>query len=269
MIKSLVILIILTSILIGTPVRSQQPSEAKVELSKKVFGINLGTAFFQHVNLELVNFDQKVLATSDHLIPMNIKAYFSYYFTPKLAIRFSSGYGFFQQEDQNRIDNSKIYAGDTIAKQTARFSVTGFPAEVTLLFQTPIDVRANSFLHFGVGIGYYIYNYKAEGNATQLNSETSQKIWEQDYANPEINLAGGAQFFVLGFDIKLGAGVGASLEFSKVGWSLMRLNRDALNQQVEAGKVEFQYEYGYWQRDYPVKNGFDDMAVTLGVFWQL
>ena len=269
MTKYSIILIILALLVINTNTWSQEESESTIELSRKIFGINLGTGFFQHVNLDLVNFNQQILTTSDNLIPINFKASFSYYFIPNLAIRFSSGYGYTQQKNQNNIDYSKIYLKDIIAKDESTFSVTGFPAEVTMLFQTPIDVRANSFLHFGIGFGYYIYNYKAEGTVAELNSETNTKKLEENYVNPEINLAGAAQFFVLGFDIKLGSQVGATLEFSKIGWSSMKLTRDITSQQIEAGEVEYEYKYGLWQQDYAVKNGFNDMAVSLGLFWQL
>ena len=267
--KHSIILIILALLLINSNTWSQEEPESTIELSRKLFSINLGSGFFQNVNLDLVSFDQQILTTSDNLIPKNFKASFSYYFIPNLAIRFSSGYGYAQQKNQNNIDYSKIYLKDIVAKDEATFSVTGFPAEVTMLFQTPIDVRANSFLHFGIGFGYYIYNYKAEGTVAELNTETNTKKWEENYSNPEINLAGGAQFFVLGFDIKLGSQVGATLEFSKVGWSRLKLTRDITSQQIEAGEVDYEYKYGLSQQDYTVKNGFNDMAVSLGLFWQL
>ena len=269
MYKHIIIIILIIFIIPNTIAWSQEEPESTIELSRKIFGINLGSGFFQNVNLDLVNFDQQILTTSDNLIPINFKASFSYYFIPNLAIRFSSGYGYAQQKNQNNIDYSKIYLKDIVAKDESIFSVAGFPAEVTMLFQTPIDVRANSFLHFGIGFGYYIYNYKAEGTVAELNLVTNEQKWEENYTNPEINLAGGAQFFVLGFDIKLGSQVGATLEFSKIGWSRMKLTRDITSQQIEAGEVEYEYKYGLSQQDYTVKNGFNDMAVSLGLFWQL
>lgn len=269
MLKYTFIVAVLSLSLFFSPLWSQEESETKIELSKKTFGFNIGTGLFQNVTMTLTNFQQEILTTSDNLIPINFKANFSYYFTPELVIRFSSGYGFAQQKDVNKVDYSKIYLKDIIAKNESRFSVTGFPAEVTMIFQTPIDVRANTFLHFGIGVGYYVYNYKAEGTVQELESETKIQKWEENYNNPAMSLSGGAQFFILGFDINIGPKVGATLEIAKVGWSRMKLTRDIVSQQIESGEVEYENKYGYWQQDYAVKNGFDDIALSLGFFWQL
>jgi len=264
-----IILLILVFLLINSNAWSQEESESTIELSRKTFGINLGTGFFQHINLDLVNFDQEILTTSDNLIPINFKANFSYYFTPKLAIRFSSGYGLSRQKSHKEIDFSKIHSKDVISKNESKFTVTGFPAEVALLFQTAVDPRANIFLHFGIGLGYYVYNYKAEGTSEELESKTNKWNMEENYINPEINLSGGAQFFVLGFDINIGPKVGATLEFSKIGWSMMKLTRDIVSQEIDAGEIAYETKYGYERQDYAVMNGFNDIGVSLGIFWQL
>lgn len=256
-------------ILIYNPCWSQQESESKIELSKKILGINLGTGLFQHVTQDLLNFNQQIVTTSDNLIPINFKASFSYYFIPNLAIRFSSGYGYARQKNQDKIDYSKIHLKNIVAKNESKFSVAGFPAEITMLFQIPIDVRANALLHFGVGLGYYIYNYKAEGASKEIYTETNRQIRDEKYVNPELNLSGSAQFFVLGFDIRLGAKAGATLEISKIGWSMMKLTRDIVSQEIDDGEVEYEEKYGYWQQDYTAKNGFNDIAVSLGLFWPL
>ncbi len=261
--------IILVFMLLNKPTWSQQESEPKIELSKKKFGLNIGTGFFQNVTMNLTNFQQEILTTSDNLIPINFKANFTYYFNPKLAIRFSSGYGFSQQNSHNEIDFSKIHSKDVIYKNESKFTVTGFPAEVALLFQTAIDPRANLFFHFGMGLGYYAYNYKAEGTIEELESKTNEQNREENYINPEVNLSGGAQFFVLGFDINIGAKVGATLEISKIGWSMMKLTRDIVSQEINVEEIAYETKYGYKRQDYAIKNGFDDIAVSLGVFWQL
>lgn len=265
---TLIVYVLLFSLIVSN-LHSQEQAEAKIELSKKTFGLNIGTGLFQNITMSLTNFQQEILTTSDNLIPINFKANFSYYFTPKLAIRFSSGYGFAQQKDLSKFDYSKIHLKETITRDESKFSVTGFPAEVAMIFQTPIDVRANTFLHFGIGLGYYIYNYKAEGTAREVDAETNIQQWEENYSNPAMTLSGGAQFFVLGFDINIGRNVGATLEVAKAGWSRMRLTRDIVIQQIESGEVEYENKYGYLQQDYLVKNGFDDLAVSLGIFWQL
>jgi hypothetical protein len=263
------ILLILAFLLINSNTWSQEESETKIELSKTSFGLNIGTGFFQNINLNLTNFNQEILTTSDNLIPINFKANFSYYFTPNLAIRFSSGYGFSQQRNQNEVDFSKIDSRDEKFEHQSKFSVTGFPAEIALIFQTPVDVRANMFVHFGLGLGYYVYNYKAEGTVEVLESETNGQQFKENYSNPEMTLSGGAQFFIFGFDINVSPSLGVTLEASKVGLSLMKLTRDIVIQTVDAGEVAYEKEYGYQKKDYTVGNGLDDLAISLGIYWQL
>ncbi len=269
MFRLIVAFTFLATLLIVAPIRSQEEAESKIELSKKTFGINVGTGLFQHVKLNLVNFNQEVLATSENIVPINFKANFNYYFTPNLAIRFSSGYGFYQQKMNSEIDFDKIHTKESIEKHEANFSVTGFPAEAVLVFQAPLDARALIFFHFGFGIGYYAYNYEAEGTLAGFDSRTNQQTLKEKYINPKITLSGGAQFFILGFDVNIAPGIVAALEFSKAGWSMMKLKRDVVAQEIEAEKVSYEIKYGYEQEDYTVRNGFDDLAVSMGIFWQL
>jgi len=264
--KYSIILIILAILLIITPTWSQEKSEQKIELSKKKFGINIGTGFFQHINLDLLNFKQEILTTSDNLIPKNFKANFSYHFTPKLAIRFSSGYGFSRQKIQNEVDYGKINLMDIKLIDKSTFSVTGFPAEVALIFQTPVDVRASMFLHFGIGLGYYVYNYKAEGIFKEVSSKTNI---QENYRNPEMTLSGIAQSFMLGFNINISSHIGTMLEVSKLGWSSMKLSRDIVKQENEAGDIINEEKYGYQLKDYAIINGIDDLAVSFGIYWNL
>ncbi|UCE05913.1 MAG: hypothetical protein JSW07_20360 [bacterium] len=263
------ILLILAFLLINSNTWSQEESEPKIELSRKTFGLNIGTGFFQSVNINLTNFQQEILTTSDNLIPINFKANFNYYFTPNLAIRFSSGYGFSQQKSKNEIDYSEIHSRDAIVKNESLFTVTGFPAEAALIFQTPVDVRATMFLHFGIGFGYYAYNYQAEGTLKEYESKTRVLTLEENYVNPAMTLSGGAQFFILGFDISITPIIGTTLEVSKVGWSMMKFTRDEIKQENKPGDVNYDKKYGYEQQDYTGRNGFDDLAVSLGIFWQL
>ena len=269
MLRYIFTVLFLSIFLITSIVLSQEKSETKIQMSRKTFGINIGTGFFQNVNLNLLNFNQEVITTSKNLIPINFKAHFSYYFTPNWAIRFSSGYGFSRQKNNNEINYSKIHTTDTIVKNESIFTVTGFPAEVALIFQTPVDARATMFLHFGIGVGYYAYNYQAEGTYQEFDSKTNAKMLEENYTNPAITLSGGAQFFILGFNINITPLVGATLEVSKVGWGMMKLTHDVIQQEVDSGKVSQETKYGFERQDYAINNGLDDLAVSLGLFWQL
>jgi len=266
--KLSLVISILTIISVSTPTWSQEEPK-EILLSKKTFGISMGTGLFQQVRMNLTNFDQTIIAVSENLIPLSFKANFNYHFTLKLALRFSSGYGFSRQKIYSEIDYGIINLRDSKIEDGATFSMTGFPAEIALLFQTPIDVRANLFVHFGIGVGYYAYNYQAEGISKELTSKTLTPKWKESYLNPQMTLSGSAQFFILGFDLNISPRIGATLEMSKVGLSMMRLKGDILKQEVEAGTIATEKKYGYYRQDYPVQNGFEDIAVSFGIFWQL
>ncbi len=267
--KLLKVFIILNLIFMNGSSWSQEKSDSKITLSKKTFSFQVGTAHFQNVKLNLFNFDQELLTSSDDLVPVDLKVNFAYYFTPSVAVKFSSGYGFSKQKNVNEIDYGKINVNNLKLKDTATFSATGFPTEIALIFKTPFDARANLFFHFGVGFGYYVYNYQAEGKFRQLNSKTEEKIVEEEYVNPQVTLSGGAQFFIMGLEMNINPRVSASLEVSKIGWSLMTLTQDVLKQDVEAGEIINETKYGFSRQDYSVKNGFEDIAVSLGLNWNL
>lgn len=256
-------------LLFSIPLHGQEQEANRIELSRKNFGFQLGSGLFQKVNVHLSDFDQQVIATSDDLLPLDLKASFYYFFTPNLAVRFASGYGFSEQKATNHLDYSKIHLDEKIYQSETLFSVAGFPAEVTVLFQTPIDVRANSFLNFGIGLGYYVYNYQAKGTIRQLNAKTNIPMEQEKYRSPELTLSGPAQFFVMGLETKVTSRMAAILELSKIGWSNMKLTQDYVSQSVESGSITFEYQYGFWQRHYGTKSGFDDIAMSLGVLWQL
>lgn len=248
---------------------SQQESDSKIMLSKKTFGFLVGTGYFQNVRMNLFNFDQQLFAASDDLVPVNLKINFSYYFIPSLAIRFSSGYVFSRQKSTNEIDYGRINLQDLKVNERSTFTASGFPTEAALVFKTPFDARANTFFHLGIGVGYYAFNYQAEGKFQKLTSKTSEKIVVEEYVNPQMTLSGGAQFFIMGLEMNITPRVSAFFEVSKIGWSAMSLRQDILKQEVEAGKITTEIKYGHFRQDYPVKNGFEDIAISLGLNWNL
>lgn len=269
MVKLLKFVIFVSLIFMDVNAYCQQESDSKIMLSKKTFGFQVGTGYFQNVRMNLFNFDQQLLATSDDLVPVNLKVNFSYYFIPSLAIRFSSGYGFSKQKNASEIDYGEIDVQNLKSHESSTFSAAGFPTEAALIFKTPFDARATMFFHLGIGIGYYVYNYQAEGKFRELTSKTNEKIIAEEYANPQMTLSGGAQFFIMGLEININSRLSALLEVTKVGWSLMTLTQDILKQDVESGKITNERKYGFSRQDYTVKNGFEDLAVSLGLNWNL
>lgn len=267
--KFIKIFIIIILFMMNTLSFGQEGSDSKIKISKKTFGIQVGAAHFQNVSMNLLNFQQEILTSSENIVPVNLMATFFYYFTPSLAVRFSSGYGFSQHKSNHEIDYGKIDMMNLKVNDTSTFTATGFPTEVAVIFKTPFDARANLFFYLGAGLGYYVYNYQAEGALKKLTSKTNAKISAEEYINPEMTLSGSAQFFIMGLEININPRVSASLEVSKLGWSSMILTQDILKQDVEAGVITNERKYGYSRQDYPVKNGVEDITIALGLNWNL
>lgn len=238
----------------------------KIEIPRSKLGISLGTGFFQDVKLNLVDYNHQIFNSSDELVPSCIKAYYWYNITPQLAFRFSSGLCFSRQTDNGLVDYEQIDSMSVRYKDKSIFSMEGFPAELALIFQYPIDQHKNILVNFGVGFGYYAYNYRAEGNYTQIPTKTDAVTWIEEYVNPEYTLSGVAQFFLLGLHLNLNKNVGAFFELSKVGLSVMKIDQDMIKQKVYNHEVEYTEKYGYRQRDYSVQNGFNDLTMAVGIF---
>ena len=267
--KKKIQLSIIVFFLLNISIWAQDQQQHAMPLNELTLGLSLGTGFFQNMQLNLINFQEEILKTSDNLVPTNIKAHFSYYFTPKIAVRFSSGYSFAKQTDKEKIDYGEIDSLNLKLADKSDFIMNGFPIETTLLFQTPLDKNENTLLHFGIGIGYYSYNYKAEGIYKELYSDTDDTKWKEEYNNPEITLSGWAQFFVMGFDINLSNDFGASFEISKIGLSFINIKNDVVLQKVYDHEIEYEIKYGYQQYDYKKKSGLEDVALSLGIYWRL
>jgi len=266
MLKQLLIFIILV---VNIPCFSQNQTSLQEGSDKMTLGLNFGTGFFQHIKMNLTNFNQENITTSDNLVSTNIKASFNYYITPKVAVRFSSGYGFARQTSVGEVDYGAIDSMNVKIDNESIFSMVGFPVETTLLFQTAIDNNENLLIHVGIGMGYYSYNYKAEGSLKESYSESNETKLTEEYINPEMTLSGWAQFFTLGLNINLSQNMGASLEISKIGLSYMHIRNDIIKQQIDDHEIEYEYNYGYRQQDYKSRSGLEDVAISLGIYWRL
>lgn len=267
--KMLMLIIPLFLFLAHNNCYGQEESDSKIKLSNKTFGFQLGTARFQSVRMSLVDFDQELLTSSDDLVPIDMKVNFSYYFIPAIAIRFSSGYGFTKQTHTQELDYGKIDIQNLKTQDSATFSAEGFPAEIALIFKTPFDARAKLFFHVGIGVGYYVYDFQAEGKYLARNSKTLEKIKSEEYFSPQMTLSGGAQFFILGLEMSIDSRVSASLDVTKIGWSWMNLNQDILKQDNDGSQITYESKYGSSRQNYSVKNGFEDLSIALGLNWSL
>lgn len=261
MIKKFTIFIFLIITFCGV-VQSQ--SEDVAIFQKSILGIEYGTGFFQQVRLNLTNFDGEILATSENLVPTIFKANFHYYFTPNFALRFASGYGFAYQANKFFVDYSIIDTLNLQLKDNTTFLMSGFPVETALIAQTSLDAQDKFMVHFGLGIGFYTYNYRAEGTFKQFQED--KKPSEQEYINPEMTLSGWAQYFTAGMNIQINQYIGASFEVAKVGFSQMKIENDVVKQVRYDSNTINDFKYGNQIQNYSTKSGLEDLAISAGFY---
>ncbi|MBD3287191.1 hypothetical protein GF337_00160 [candidate division KSB1 bacterium] len=262
-------LIFFLSMLIATTNWSQAQTSRTDYVPFTSMAVKFGTGFFQDMQLNLTNFENEVIATSDQLVPATLQAEFNYYFHPKVGLRFSSGYGYSQVDDKSAVNYEIIDTDEAIYRNKSTFKMSGFPVELAIVFRNSISQSQNIFLKLGLGVGYYAYNFRSEGALRKLDGETSELIWEELYSNPELSLSGAAQFFLFGMDINITSEIGATLELSKVGLSFVKVKQDVVEQVIFNREIENQIKYGYWERAYHPQNGLDDIALSVGIFWKL
>ena len=261
--------ILLLIILITTTAWSQTNTPKAEYQPFSTMAVKFGTGFFQNMTLDLVNFENQVITSSDQMVPATLQAEFNYFFHPNVAVRFSSGYGYSQFEDKGYVNYGIIDTEQAKYHNKATFKMTGFPVDLAILFRNSVSKDQNIFLKLGLGVGYYAYNFKSDGELRKIDAETNALIWEEQYSNPTLSLSGAAQYFVFGMDINISSKIGASFELSKVGLSFVKVKQDVVEQVIYNREVENQIKYGYWERAYHPQNGLDDIALSVGLYWRL
>lgn len=264
--KSIFIIIVLLWI---SSVYSQEARRNIVNSGFSYLGLKTGIGFFQNINLDLTDFTDQVIASSDQMVPTNIQAEYTYYFHPKVGIRFSSGYCFSIDGGKNLYETDGIDSAAVMYRGESTFSMSGFPADLAVIFRNAITDKKDVFLKMGIGFGYYAYNYKSEGELKKVQILTNDRLWIEQYRNPEITLSGFAQFFIVGMDVQFTKNLGATIEMSKVGMSNMKITKDLIEQEVYDREISNEIKYGYDEKSYQPQSGFDDVALTFGVFWRL
>lgn len=266
--------IIVSIILIFALYTASAGNTQETGYSKQTLAVTTGTGFFQNVQINLMDYQSRVIATSEAFMPATIKASYHYYFTPHVALRFSSGYGFARQTKENEMDFSKIDSTNSIISNQTTFSMSGFPIETAVIFEAGINDKIS--FHLGLGGGYYSYVFTSKGKIINESWEYSQSSGikisnnETEYTSPNETLYGWAQFFVFGMNIDLTNHIGASLELSKMGMNYLFLEKDVIKPVVDSdNEVEYKIRYGYHKQRYTHQSGFDEMIWSVGLFWKL
>lgn len=245
---------------------SQTPADVK---PKNYLGFQFGSGFFQDIQLQLTDLDRQLVATSDPLVPSQLKANYTYFFTRNIGLRFSSGYIFARQLNRENVNFGRIDSLDLRYEDKARFKLSGFPVELAFVFQVPIDTRENFFFNVGIGAGYYTYNYESNGSIKEFRVSNGKVLKDEKYDIPYTTLTGWAQFISVGTTLRISRNMGASFELSKVGFSNLYFEKDVVKRQIYEREIEHQFIYGSEKDDYTTKKGFDDISMVVGIFWYL
>lgn len=245
---------------------SQTPTEEK---PLHHLGFEFGSGFFQDVQLQLTDLDQQLVSTSDPLVPSQIKANYTHFFSKHIGLRFSSGYIFARQIDRDNVNFGQIDSLDLRYEDKARFKLSGFPVEAAFVFQTPIDSHENFCINMGIGTGYYTYNYESNGSIKEFRVSDGKVLKDEKYDIPTTTLTGWAQFVFIGATMRISKSMGASFELSKVGFSNMYFEKDVVKRQIYEREIEHQFIYGFEKDDYNISKGLDDVSMKVGVFWYL
>lgn len=124
-----------------------------------------------------------------------------------------------------------------------KFETTGFPIEAELLFAKPLTADNEFSIFFGIGAGYYNYNYSEEGESTGITYKE------------EIEITGIAQYFTFGSEVKITDQSTAFLQFKKPGLSFV--------------KAKTTGDYSAMEEDAKSLIGFWDVGIAVGFKWSI
>ena len=232
------------------------------------FGIMSGTSTVQGIRLTLSDRNGQPLAESAGLIPFTGTAFYQHALSRHAAVRFSSGYMWARYRDESYRDFSKIDSAFTTTNTRSTFSCEGFPLEISVLFHNSVDESQRLRWLCGIGVGYYSLNYQARITTTDRDYNSSRSR-EQTIENDPLTLAGWAQFFTLGFQLRLTQYMQAMCQLSKIGMSGLYLQRDLVRTADYHDKSKWQRQYGYTREHYAPKPGLNDLSFTVGLLWKL
>jgi hypothetical protein len=232
---------------------------ALAQNSKIAVGLDYGTSLIQQGTLLLFDQDAGVItiASSQELIPKNLRGRVEIGLGSVFLLRLSMGYGY----TRDKLEYTEATTNASRYRLEAKFTAAGFPAETALLLQWPLDNGRNFTAHFGLGGGFYSYKFKIAGFEEQTAAVPNAR---DEFDKMEMKISGLAQFFVAGFDLRLNSRFKATLEISKLGLSLLK------EKQETAGTTtpDFGNAITYKQtseKDYAAAGGINDLAFSLGL----
>lgn len=229
--------------------------------SRLAVGVDYGMSMIQASPSSLSRF---ILFPSGVMTPNNLRGHIDFNASSSFVLRFSMGYGATKENTEytGTLQSNGVDGSEQLHRKT-NVKVSGFPVEGAMLFQLPLDNEQRVGVHFGLGGGYYSYTFKGEFISETKGSSIPSENYSTRFEFPEMTISGPAQFFLLGFDLRLNSRLRGTLELSKLGLS-------GLKQKQEEKYESNSYESKTQRNDkYNAANGLNDVAFSFGVSLQL
>lgn len=219
-------------------------------------GMDYGLSIIQTSQLSLA---VQEVETAGAIVPKNIRGRVEFALNPYTLVRVAGGYGSTEekQESEATFSNGLKSSGE------ATFNSSGFLGEGALIYQVPIDDKSVFAVRFGLGAGYYSYNFKQKGFQEQV---FGGQVAREEYEEPEVKIAGFAQSFIIGLMIGGNAKVSATVEVAKLGLSFMKMTQDIEETLIDPNtNQETKRKAGERKADFNASNGLEDLAITVGL----
>jgi hypothetical protein len=236
---------------------------AFAQTGKFTIGLDYGAAMIQRAQPFFFSpFSSSPLLPSDAVIPKNVRGHVDFNVSSSFALRLSVGYG--MARHKSSFTGKSEPAGSAQLHSEATVTASGVPLEGVMLFQLPLNDTQRFAVHFGVGGGFYSYKLKTEGFDEITGSSVPSENRRINFSIPEVKLSGPAQFFLLGFDLRLNAKLRATFELSKLGFSGLKAKQEATNELNFPGGPNLVITEKQ-QDNYNAGSGFNDIGLSFGM----
>lgn len=216
--------------------------------SKLALGLDYGSGVIQPSNTYPF-FAPGILTTLEsQTVPKHLRGRLEFTLNPVILLKLSAGYGSTTEMQKW----GYLYAFTNTIQIDVETKTTGIPVEGAILFQTPIDKKEILNVRMGLVLGYYSYKTKITGFVD--DGVTGER---RDIDEPDITISGFAQSFMFGAGIQLSRKVSAFFEFSKLGFSFLKLKQNFLDENNQ--------KTGEREEDYNAAQGLDDLGMAIGV----
>ncbi|MBN1350235.1 hypothetical protein JXJ21_12545 [candidate division KSB1 bacterium] len=214
--------------------------------------------------------------------PQNIGGAF-YLVYPSFTARLDMNYGFTQSDFEtntpggtydviNRNGVSTTYQVEAF-NYLIKTRLRGFSVNTSFLVPFTMGRKRMLSIYPGIGVGYYRYQFSGEWEITdeEIDHNDISTIYtaKGDYENA--TLAGVAQFFIIGIDVRAVSSLHFFMEFSNIGLCMLTQNRDIHYTVYGADATGTNYskisqtKIGEIKKNYSPGAGLSDIGITFGI----